>query len=169
MRLNSGTIALLCVVCSMAVVFGASRQALAKPIACCNETTYECQYGLGSPQFCPQTCPPGWQLCSSTSGMMCGNIVDKCQVGCDCYTDIDEACCAALGGAVVGWCYACRTTDDPDVADQERQEDDCLLPDGELEEEAESLVPFSSAWALAIPAFLLLPVVPVVLRRRRNR
>ncbi len=168
MRLNSGSIALLCVVCSMAVVAGTSRQALAMSLACCNEVTYECQFGTGSPQWCPDSCPVGWQLCSDTIGITCGTIVGSCQKDCACYRDIDAACCAALGGVPVRHCQECVTTDDPDVAVQESQEDDYLLPDEELEEELDAPAPFSNAWALAIPAFLFLPVVPVMLRRRRN-
>ncbi len=169
MRLNNGTIGLLCVVCSMAVVFGTAREALAK-LVCCNEVTYECQYGGGgSPQFCPQNCPPGWRLCSNTSGVSCGHIVDICQVGNDCLRDIDEACCLALGGTVVEWCYARRDQIDADVAGEESWEDESLAPGDQLQEELDAPTPFNGAWALAIPAFLFLPVVPAMLRRRRNR
>lgn len=170
MRLDSRTIALLCVVSSMAVFPAVAPRVLARPLSCCNETTYECGWrGALSPHFGPQACPVGLQVCSDTIGIACGNIVDKCQVRCDCLRDIDEACCLALNGRVVEDCTHCREKIDADVVPGENQEDDCLLPDGEFEEESDALVPSSNAWALAIPAFLFLPVVPVMLRRRRNR
>ncbi len=168
MRLNSGTIALLCVVCSMAVVVGSSRQALARPASCCNDD-YECEYHGGA------TCYSCWNsehhtTCGGQNGGMACGLISDCRFDCtSCVPNIEESCCVAFGGTVVPTCFLCDITDDPDVAVPESQEDESLAPGDQLQEELDAPAPFSSAWALAMPAFLFLPVVPVMLRRRRNR
>lgn len=165
MRVNSGTIALLSIVCSMAVVFGTSRQALARPVSCCNDD-YHCVYGGGAPSYCV-SCPPDHPHCGG--GIQCGLISDCFPAGGGCIRNVEEACCVALGGTVVPTCYLIESIGDEDVAVPETQEDESLAPGDQLQEELDAPAPFSNAWALAIPAFLFLPVVPVMLRRRHNR
>ena len=165
MKLNSRTVGLLCVVSFLAVALGSSQQAIAADLACCHETTLECVGGYGSPQFCPASCPLGYWICDSEIGP-CQQDSVKCQVGCDCYVGIDSACCEVLGGDVVSFCLFCPPKDWHDAPDAENQEDDSPVPDEQPEEESDAPSPISKAWVLALPLFLLVPVVPVMLRRR---
>lgn len=156
-----------CVVFSVGVFVAISQPAVARDLACCN-ANYECVNGTGSPQYCYWSCPMEYQaICSDLVGP-CGPNV-KCQWDpCTCMTDIPRGCCLADGGHVVTHCSICVSDSDPLVAAPTDRVDHSLPEDQWMEEGATAPTSGTSWWVFAIPLFLILPAVPVLIRRRRN-
>ncbi len=171
MKRRSVTIVSLTIVCSMAAVLAYSDVAFGAPLACCNPDTRVCvNSGAPGPQFCNQNaCLPGW-LCKDFVSP-CGGTVN-CLLGpYDCEA-MAAGCCSLLRGQVVDHC-AEWASEDPDATDAERRVDDGPVLDGEPQEESNAPATESDArvvfaWALVLPLLLLVPAVPIVLRRRRK-
>ena len=158
-----------CVVFAVGVFVAISQHAVARPVACCDEWN-DCVNGIGVPQVCPSSCPADHQICSSSVGP-CGDDMACQYEPCVCDEGIPEGCCLLAGGQPSSGCIfgpQCLSESEPVEGVSTDRVDHSLPEDQWMEEAATAPTSGTSWWVFAIPLFLILPAVPVLIRRRRR-